>query len=103
MFRRAWRRGSAFAIQPARNFQLDAVNELFALTKTAITQLPPLMRLMIALSLFLLVPRISERYKIPGMVGLLLAGMLGGPSGIDIWPSNPPAMTLFSEMGVLLI
>lgn len=82
---------------------MDAVNELFALTKTAITQLPPLMRLMIALSLFLLVPRISERYKIPGMVGLLLAGMLGGPSGIDIWPSNPPAMTLFSEMGVLLI
>lgn len=96
------RSGSAFPT-PVWNIRLDAITELFALTKTTITNLPVLMRLMVGLSVFLLVPRISERYKIPGMVGLILVGMLGGPSGIDIWPANPTVITLFSELGVLLI
>jgi Kef-type K+ transport system membrane component KefB len=50
-----------------------------------------------------LVPGISERFKIPGMVGLILVGMLGGPNGADIWPDNPVMMTVLSEMGVLLV
>ena len=37
------------------------------------------------------------------MVGLILVGLLGGPSGIDIWPDNPVMMTAFGEMGVLLV
>lgn len=79
------------------------ITDLFALTKTAITNLPMLLRFMIALIVFLLIPGISERFKIPGMVGLILVGLLGGPSGIDIWPSNPVMMTTFAEMGVLLV
>lgn len=82
---------------------MEVVTELLALTKTGITNMPVLMRLMLVLSAFLLVPRISERYKIPGMVGLILVGMIGGPSGIDIWPDNPVIMSIFSEMGVLMI
>jgi Kef-type K+ transport system membrane component KefB len=82
---------------------MDNITDLFALTKTAITNLPMLIRFMIALIVFLLIPGISERFKIPGMVGLILVGLLGGPSGIDIWPSNPVMMTTFAEMGVLLV
>jgi Kef-type K+ transport system membrane component KefB len=82
---------------------MDNITDLFALTKTTLTNLPILMRFMIALTVFLLVPGISERFKIPGMVGLILVGLLGGPSGIDIWPNNPVIMTAFSEMGVLLV
>ena len=82
---------------------MDNITDLFALTKTTITSLPMLVRFMIALTVFLLVPGISERFKIPGMVGLILVGLLGGPSGIDIWPSNPVMMTTFAELGVLLV
>lgn len=73
------------------------------LTKTAITDLPLLVRFMIGLTLFLLVPGISERFKIPGMVGLILVGLLGGPSGINIMPDNPVLLKTFAEIGVLLI
>jgi Kef-type K+ transport system membrane component KefB len=82
---------------------MDNITDLFALTKATITSLPMLVRFMIALTVFLLVPGISERFKIPGMVGLILVGMLGGPNGADIWPDNPVMMTVLSEMGVLLV
>jgi len=82
---------------------MDNITDLFALTKATITSLPMLVRFMIALTLFLLVPGISERFKLPGMVGLILVGMLGGPNGFDIWPDNPVMMTVLSEMGVLLV
>jgi Kef-type K+ transport system membrane component KefB len=82
---------------------MDNITDLFTLTKATITSLPMLVRFMIALTLFLLVPGISERFKIPGMVGLILVGMLGGPQGADIWPDNPVMMTVLGEMGVLLV
>lgn len=82
---------------------MDNITDLFALIKATITSLPLLVRFMIALTVFLLVPGISERLKIPGMVGLILVGMLGGPNGADIWPDNPVMMTTLSEMGVLLV
>jgi Kef-type K+ transport system membrane component KefB len=82
---------------------MDNITDLFALTKATITSLPMLVRFMIALTVFLLIPGISERFKIPGMVGLILVGMLGGPNGVDIWPDNPVMMTVLGEMGVLLV
>jgi Kef-type K+ transport system membrane component KefB len=82
---------------------MDNITDLFAVTKATITGLPMLVRFMIALTLFLLVPGISERLKIPGMVGLIMVGMLGGPNGADIWPDNPVMMTVLGEMGVLLV
>lgn len=82
---------------------MDNITDLFALIKATITSLPMLVRFMIALTVFLLVPGISERFKFPGMVGLILAGMLGGPNGADIWPDNPVMMTVLGEMGVLLV
>jgi Kef-type K+ transport system membrane component KefB len=82
---------------------MDDITGLFALTKKAITELPVLVRFMIGLTVFLVVPGISERFKIPGMVGLILVGLLGGPSGIDIWPDNPVVLRTFAEIGVLMI
>ena len=82
---------------------MDAITYLFALAKAAMTDMPIFMRFMIGLVLFLVVPGISERFKIPGMVGLIMVGILVGPHGIDIWPDNPVMMTVLSEMGVLLV
>ncbi len=82
---------------------MELFTNFFALAKTTLSDLPMLMRFMIALTLFLMVPALSERYRIPGMVGLILTGMLFGPHGIDVWPDNPVLMMLFSKMGVLLV
>jgi Kef-type K+ transport system membrane component KefB len=82
---------------------MDNLTDVFALAKTTLTSLPMLVRFMIGLTIFLLVPGISERFKLPGMVGLILVGLLGGPNGIDIWPDNPVLLTTFSELGVLLV
>ena len=82
---------------------MDNIPDVFALIKTTLTNLPTLVRFMIGLTVFLLIPGISERFKIPGMVGLILVGLLGGPSGFDLWPDNPVLLTTFSELGVLLV
>ena len=54
---------------------MDAITYLIALVKAAATELPVLMRFMVGLTLFLVIPGISERFKIPGMVGLIMVGM----------------------------
>ena len=82
---------------------MDALAYLFSLIKPAITDLPVLVRFMLGLTIFLVIPGISERFKIPGMVGLILVGLAGGPSGLDIWPDNPVVMSIFAEIGVLMI
>jgi Kef-type K+ transport system membrane component KefB len=43
------------------------------------THLPPLARFAIALMIFLLVPPLCQRIRIPGVVGLLAAGGVRGP------------------------
>jgi Kef-type K+ transport system membrane component KefB len=68
-----------------------------------LTHLPTLTRFAFALSIFLFVPKLCQRIGVPSIVGLLLAGVAVGPTGLRIAPQNPPVAAFFSEIGKLLL
>ena len=67
------------------------------------THLPILARFAIALMVFLLVPPLCQRVRLPGMVGLLVAGIVFGPSGLQVAPQNGEVAGFFAEIGKLLL
>ncbi len=54
------------------------------------------------LSIILLAPIILNRFKIPGIIGLILSGMIIGPYGLLLIQKNS-AVDLFSTIGLLYI
>lgn len=57
----------------------------------------------VALALIVGVLPLSQRLKIPGVVGLLLAGVLIGPHGLELVGENHPIAAFSSEIGRLLL
>lgn len=64
---------------------------------------PTLAKAAIALALIVGVPPLSQRLKIPGVDGLLLAGVVIGPHGLELIGVNHPVAGFFSEIGRLLL
>jgi Kef-type K+ transport system membrane component KefB len=69
----------------------------------SMTNLPPLARFAIALIIFLLVPALCRRLRIPAVVGLLAAGVAIGPSGLQIAPKHGEVADFFADVGKLLL
>ncbi|MGS1007987.1 cation:proton antiporter [Achromobacter anxifer] len=75
-------------------------------TQTAVeffTHLAPFTRFLLWLLLFLLVPLLCERARIPGVIGFLIAGLILGPAGIGLLRPDTPLTQLISELGVALL
>ena len=68
-----------------------------------LTHLPLLVRCGIVMAVFLLIPALCRRVRIPAVVGLLLAGVALGPSGLQLLPKSDPVGDFFSEVGKLLL
>jgi Kef-type K+ transport system membrane component KefB len=66
-------------------------------------QLPLLVRFALVLAIFLLVPPLCQRLRLPPAVGLLLAGVALGPSGLRTLPNAAPVAQFFAAIGVLLL
>ncbi|HZI42614.1 MAG TPA: cation:proton antiporter [Gemmatimonadaceae bacterium] len=65
--------------------------------------LPLLAKFAIGLALIVVVPSLSRRLRIPAVVGLLVAGVLFGPYGLDVIGKNRPIAGFFAELGKLLL
>lgn len=63
----------------------------------------PIIPFVILLLVILVVPLIFERLKIPGLVGLLAAGMILGPQGLNILQRGEPPMDLLPEIGLIYL
>lgn len=74
-----------------------------ALAHKAIALLPNLARFAIMMALIIAIPRLSRLLRIPGVVGLLLSGVLLGPHMLDVFPRDHPVAEFFSELGMLLL
>jgi Kef-type K+ transport system membrane component KefB len=72
-------------------------------TQEPIVHLPLLVRFALVLAIFLLVPPLCRRLRIPPGVGLLLAGVALGPSGLRTLPNAAPVAQFFAEIGKLLL
>ena len=55
------------------------------------------------MALIVIVPRLSRRIRLPGVVGLLLSGVVLGPHLLDVFPRQHPVAEFFSELGMLLL
>lgn len=62
----------------------------------------PVLLLAFLLVVILLVPALFERLKLPGLVGLILAGIVVGPQGLEI-VSRGDRVILLSTAGLLLV
>ncbi|OCR02656.1 sodium:proton antiporter [Oscillatoriales cyanobacterium USR001] len=63
----------------------------------------PIVPFVILLLVTLTVPIIFERFKIPGLVGLLAAGVFLGPYGLQLLDNKMPTMELLSDIGLLYL
>jgi Kef-type K+ transport system membrane component KefB len=67
------------------------------------THLPPLARFSIAMLLLFVVPPLCRRVRLPAVVGLLAAGVIFGPYGLQVAPKHGEVAEFFAELGKLLL
>lgn len=65
--------------------------------------LPLLAKFAIGLVVIVIVPSLSRRVRLPAVVGLLLAGVLFGPHGLDVIGAQRPVADFFGEIGKLML
>ncbi len=63
----------------------------------------PLIAFTILLLVILVVPPIFERLRLPGLVGLLAAGVVLGPDGLGILNAETETMKLLSDIGKIYL
>lgn len=63
----------------------------------------PLLTFTILLLVSLTLPPLFERFRLPGLVGLLFAGMLLGPDGLKLLDPSSDVMKLFSDIGKIYL
>lgn len=63
----------------------------------------PIISFAILLAVILIVPIVFERFRLPGIIGLLFAGIALGPNGLKLLNSESQVMTLLSDIGVLYL
>jgi len=63
----------------------------------------PLVAFTILLLVILTLPPIFERFRLPGLVGLLFAGMILGPDGLKLLDPSSDVMKLLSDIGKIYL
>jgi len=71
--------------------------------RSALSTLPVLAKMAVAVALVLAVPRIAKRYKLPPEVGLILSGVVFGPHVLDLFGEHRPIVEFFGDLGKLLL
>ncbi|WP_373529227.1 cation:proton antiporter [Nostoc sp.] len=63
----------------------------------------PIVTFAILLVVILVIPIIFERLRLPGLVGLVICGLVLGPSGWNIFQSDSPMINLLSDIGLIYL
>ncbi len=66
-------------------------------------QLDHLSGFVIVMFLMLVLPRLFERMKLPGLIGLLLSGFILGPKAFDILHADQDVLKFLSSVGKLMV
>lgn len=76
---------------------------MFDGVQEALTHLPLMARFAVAMAVILVVPALCGRVRLPGVVGLLFAGVVFGPNGLNIGPKDHEVAYFFADVGKLLL
>ncbi len=63
----------------------------------------PIVPFAVLLVIILAVPPVFERLRLPGLVGLLAAGVLLGPNGLQLLNTKSETMSLLSDIGLVYL
>jgi Kef-type K+ transport system membrane component KefB/nucleotide-binding universal stress UspA family protein len=63
----------------------------------------PIVSFAILLAVILIVPLFFERLKLPGLLGLLLAGVVLGPNGLQVFDTESETIRLLSDIGLIYL
>lgn len=63
----------------------------------------PIVSFAVLLAVILLVPPLFERLRLPGLVGLLVAGVALGPNGLKLFDNTSATMSLLSDIGLVYL
>lgn len=66
-------------------------------------QLEPIVSFAILLAVILIVPLCFERLRLPGLLGLLAAGVVLGPNAFNVLHSDSETMQLLSDIGLVYL
>lgn len=66
-------------------------------------QTEPIVSFSLLLAVILIVPIWFERFNLPGLIGLLLAGIVFGKNGFQLLDANSETMKLLSDIGVVYL
>ncbi|MFS8855473.1 cation:proton antiporter [Synechococcus sp. H55.2] len=69
----------------------------------SLLQEEPILSFALLLGVILVVPLLFERLRLPGLVGLLAAGIALGPQGLNLLSSKLPTVQLLSDIGVVYL
>jgi Kef-type K+ transport system membrane component KefB len=65
--------------------------------------LPTIAKFAVGMAIIVGVPPLSRRIHLPGVVGLLLSGVILGPYCFNVMSKNTPVASFFAELGKLLL
>ena len=65
--------------------------------------LPPIAKFALAMAIIVGVPALSRRIRIPGVVGLLLTGVVIGPHVLGLFAEYHPVIDFLAKLGQLLL
>lgn len=71
--------------------------------RSTLAALPQLAKFAIALAVFVGIPPLARRVRIPPQVGLILMGVLLGPHVLGLYGQSRPTAQFFAELGKLLL
>ena len=82
-----------------KGFQMHVLD----IIRTHLLALPILIKTALLLAIIVGVPPICRIVKLPAVVGLILAGLVVGPHGLDFFGKDRPVVDFFAELGKLLL
>ncbi|MFH7025539.1 MAG: cation:proton antiporter [Heteroscytonema crispum UTEX LB 1556] len=83
---------------------MELISQVLALEPTSqVLGKEPIVPFAILLLVILVVPLIFERLRLPGLVGLVLSGVVLGPHGWNLFHTSSPMFTLLSNIGLVYL
>jgi Kef-type K+ transport system membrane component KefB len=76
---------------------------MFELVRAQAASLTPLAKFALGMAVIFGIPPLSRRVRVPGVVGLLLGGVLIGPHILGIFGEKRPIADFLAELGKLLM